>query len=461
MKFFREMWQAVSWAVATARRSEKARGGVVNAAFGVLDYLAQPLGMLLAAPFLIHRLGLSQYGMWMLASATVGAAGLISTGFGDATIRYASLFRGQRDWLRVNQVVSGTILINLVLSSTVALLLWVFAPYAVHHWFKIEPELQGACVKALQVGSVILVVRSIDSVFVSVLRAFEQYRPAVEITVCVRAATIFAAVWLVASGKGVVSIMLATLLMATAGMILQAMAVRARVGPVPLVPAWHRNALVGLLSYGSFSWLQGLSGIVFNQADRLIIGALLGTSAVAYYSVCTQAAQPIHGLIASGLHFLFPHLSARNSSAERTTLQPLISTAFWLNAVLGLSLGLPVVLLSKLLLALWMGPAFAHHTWLILTLLAIGFSLLGLNVTGHYTLLALGEARYVTCLNLVAGAITLIAIGALIPQFGLVGAAAGRLLYGPITWAMYLKIRRLMPDQGLHEASVALALSAN
>jgi O-antigen/teichoic acid export membrane protein len=461
MTFVRKMWAAVVWAVATARRSEKARGGIVNAAFGVLDYLAQPLGMLLAAPFLIHRLGLSQYGMWMLASATVGAAGLLSTGFGDATIRYASLFRGRGDWRRVSQVVSGTILINLVLSTMVALLLWAITPNAVRHWFKIEPELQNACVKALQVGSAILVVRSIDSVFVSVLRAFEQYRPAVEITVCVRAATIIAAIWLVAKGKGVVSIMVATLLFATVGMVLQALAVRSRVGAVSLFPAWHGNALAGLLSFGSFSWLQGLSGIVFNQADRLIVGALLGTSAVAYYSVCTQAAQPIHGLVASGLHFLFPHLSARNSSAERTALQPLIATAFWLNTVLVLLLLLPVVLLSKPLLALWMGPAFAHHTWLILTLLAIGFGLLGLNVTGHYTLLALGEAKYVTCLNLVAGAVTLIAMVALIPRFGLLGAAAGRLIYGPITWIMYLKIRRLMPDQDLHEAPVALALSVN
>jgi O-antigen/teichoic acid export membrane protein len=461
MNSLRKMRMAVAWAVVTARRSEKARGGLVNAVFGVFDYLAQPLGMLLAAPFLIHRLGLSQYGMWMLASATVGAAGLLSTGFGDATIRYASLFRGQGDWFRVNQVVGGTILINLVLSTTVALTLWTFSPYAVHHWFKIEPELQNTCVKALQVGSVLLVVRSIDSVFVSVLRAFEQYRPAVEIAVCMRAATVIAAVGLVAKGQGVVSIMVATLAIATVGMILQALAVRARVGPVSLLPVWHKDALAGLLSFGSFSWLQGLSGIVFNQADRLIIGTLLGTSAVAYYSVCTQAAQPIHGLIASGLHFLFPHLSARDSSAERTALQPLISTAFWLNAALVLSLSFPVILLSKPLLALWMGPAFAHHTWIILTLLAISFGLLGLNVTGHYTLLALGEAQYVTCLNLLAGAITLIAIGALIPRFGLVGAAAGRLFYGPITWVMYLKIRRLMPDHELHGASAALALSAD
>jgi O-antigen/teichoic acid export membrane protein len=461
MNPLRKMRMAVSWAIVTARGSERARAAVINAAFGILDYIAQPLGMLLAAPFLIHRLGLSQYGMWMLASATVGAAGLLSTGFGDATIRYASLFRGRGDWFRVNQVVGGTILINLVLSTAVALMLWAFSPYAVHHWFKIEPELQNACVKALQVGSALLVVRSIDSVFVNVLRAFEQYRPAVEIAVCVRATTIIAAVWLVAKGQGVVSIMVATLVTATVGMILQAMAVRARVGPVPLLPAWHRNALSGLLSFGSFSWLQGLSGIVFNQADRLIIGALLGTSAVAYYSICAQAAQPIHGLVASGLHFLFPHLSARNSSANRTALQPLISTAFWLNAVLVLSLSIPVVLLSKPLLTLWMGPAFAHHAWLILTVLAISFGLLGLNVTGHYTLLALGEAQYVTCLNLLAGAITLIAIGALIPRFGLVGAAAGRMLYGPITWVMYLKIRRLVPDQDLPEASAAMVLSAN
>ena len=61
--------------------------GYSNALYGVLDYLAFPLGMLLSAPFLLRHLGASQYGVWLLAGATVSSGGIVSGSFGDAAIK--------------------------------------------------------------------------------------------------------------------------------------------------------------------------------------------------------------------------------------------------------------------------------------------------------------------------------------------------------------------------------------
>ena len=40
-----------------------------NAAYGVLDYAAYPIAMLVAAPVLLNRLGVAQYGLWVVAMA--------------------------------------------------------------------------------------------------------------------------------------------------------------------------------------------------------------------------------------------------------------------------------------------------------------------------------------------------------------------------------------------------------
>jgi hypothetical protein len=52
----------------TLRNSANARSSLRNAVYGAGDYVALPLTMLLAAPFLLHRLGLPQFGLWMLAT---------------------------------------------------------------------------------------------------------------------------------------------------------------------------------------------------------------------------------------------------------------------------------------------------------------------------------------------------------------------------------------------------------
>jgi O-antigen/teichoic acid export membrane protein len=91
-----------------------------------------------------------------------------------------------------------------------------------------------------------------------------------------------------------------------------------------------------------------------------------------------------------------------------------------------------------------MGASFAQQAWPVLSIVAIGFGFLALNVTGHYALLALRHVRLVSMLNLAGGAAMLLAMVLLAPRFGLAGAAIGRLLYGPITLLMYWRLRAVL-----------------
>ena len=426
------------------RNSARARASLRNALYGAGEYVALPLTMLLAAPFLLHRLGLSQYGLWMLATAAVTSTNLISTGFGDGALKYASMYRGKNDRKRLEDILGVNLAINLILGGMLALLMWVGSPFAVRSLFKIDLSLQAAAVTAFRIGSAILIVRCVESVLIAALRAHERYGPSVQINVLSRTAIVITACILVSQGHGIVGIMAGTLCIVAAATVLQIMAARAVIGQISLVPSISKSAFSEVFGFGCFSWLQAVAGCVFNQADRLLIGVLLGTSSVAYYSLCVQAAQPIHGLIAAGLHFLFPHLSTRLSRAPTSDLRALVLSIFRLNVVVAVVLCVPLTLFSKVVLRLWMGAAFAQQTWLVLSIVAAGFGLLALNVTGHYALLALGQVRLVALLNLGGGAAMLVAMVLLAPRFGLAGAAIGRLLYGPITLLMYCRLRSIL-----------------
>jgi len=412
--------------------------------YGIGDYVAQPVAMLLAARFLLDRLGLPQYGLWMLAAAAVNGASLVCTGFGDAALKYASVYRGRENKAKLEQVLRVNLSINLVLSCMLAALIWCGSPLAASNWFRIDVSLRAAATDAFRIGSVILVVRSIESVFIGALRAHERYGPSVQIGVLSRIAVVASACVLVSRGHGIVAIMAATLAVVTGSAVLQITAAWMVVGPMSLVPAIGRDTFSEVFGFGCYSWLQAVAGCIFSQADRMLIGVLLGTSAVASYSVCIQAAQPIHGLIAAGLHFVFPHLSARFSKAQMTEHKRVVRSIFWLNVILAVVLCLPLVLFSRLVLRLWIGTAFAQQSWIVLSIIAAGFGLLALNITGHYALLALGQVRLVSMLNLAGGTAMLMAMIVLAPRFGLVGVAVGRLLYGPVTLLMYWRLRVIL-----------------
>lgn len=437
----------------TMLRVPGVRTSIGNAFFGIGDYITQPLVMLLAAPYILHHLGLSLYGLWMLATATISSSTVISSGFGDAALKYAAMHRRERQ--KLEDILRVSLFTNVILGSLLALAIWLAAPLVVSRVFRMDPLLRASALTAFRIASVILVFRTVEQVFIGAQRAHERYGPSVRINFAARVAIALGACLVVSRGYAVVGIMIVTLCVVIVSTIGQAIAARVILGPIQVFSSLNSMAASQVFSFGCYSWLQAVGGCIFTQADRLLIGALAGTTAVAYYSVCVQAAQPIHGLIASGLHFLFPHLSHRVSHFSSDDLKRVIVPVLCLNAILALCFSVPIAVFSKPLLSAWMGPAVALQAGTVLSIVAISFGLLGLNITGHYALLALGQVRLVSILNLVGGTAMLAAMMLLVPRYGLVGAAIGRLFYGPITLLLYRRLLHTLVSPTLTARSAA------
>jgi O-antigen/teichoic acid export membrane protein len=424
------------------RVSQNFRGSAGNALYSMVEYIAQPLSMLVAAPFLVHKLGLQQYGVWMLVSSVLGSMGILSTGFGDATVKYVSAYRGQNNLAGVESTIRATLTINGVLGTLFGMLVWFSSAYSVNHIFKIEAALHTPCIEALRISAVILAVRSVESVFVSTLRAFERYGPPVKLNVFLRAMVVVSAVVFAAVGNGVVAIMGATLFWSALVVALQAIAARRVIGRLNLFPTFERTALGEVLSFGCFSWLQALAGVVFSYADRFLVAAMLGTTPVAIYVLCVQVAQPIHGLAAAGFNFVFPHISSRHGAGETHGPRRVFRRSLLTSLALSLALALPVVMLAKPILRLWMGKQVADEGHLVLALLAVAYALMALNVVPHYALLAFGRVRLIAGLNLSSGIFLTLLMALLVPAFGLAGAATGRIVYSLLLAIPYLLASR-------------------
>jgi len=413
-----------------------------NAAFSAADYLLAPLLMILAAPFLVSRLGLDRYGIWVLVNALVGTAAVVPLGLGDATVRFVSSYRGRGGQDGVIRVIRSTLTVSLLLGVLVAIVVIVSAPWLAAAVFKISSPDHELATRAIQLAGVALVIRSVDSVFLSTLRAYERYDLAAGVAMAVRIANIAAAVLLVILGYGVVQILLGTLAVTTLGTLTQATLSRRLVEGLSLRPLLDRAALREVFGFGMYSWVQGLGGMIFGQADLLLIGAILGSRQLAYYAVCVQLAQQIHGLPAAVFAFLFPMISSRYEHTGRAGLKELFKRYVGLNVIFAAVLAVPLILWGRTILTLWMGAEFASHAYVLLAILAVAYALLSINVVPHYTLLGLGQVRFVSIANLAGGVLSLIGVAALLPIIGLTGAGVGRLLYGPAITVNYVRAAR-------------------
>src|SRR5581483_4871237 len=128
----------------------------------------------------------------------------------------------------------------------------------------------------------------------------------VQISVGSRLFALTSAAVLALLGFRVPAILVATGLALALGVVLQFLRLRDHFGNVRLWPTSDSREIRLVLHPGFFVWMQSVCGVLFGHLDRILLAVSFGAAALAPYAVCVQFAQPIFGLSASGLHFLFP-----------------------------------------------------------------------------------------------------------------------------------------------------------
>jgi O-antigen/teichoic acid export membrane protein len=413
---------------------------LTNAGYCVLDYISYPLGMLLVAPIVLHKLGAAEYGLWMISTAVISAGGIVASGFCDACIQRVAYLRGADQLDLVPDAVRSMLGINLAMGALLALCVWIAAPFAASHVAVSGLTSRLECLVALRIASVAILVRAVESVAVSAQRAFEQYRGTVEVSTVMRIVTLAAAAVLAMIGKGTISILLATCAFLILAAVAQFRGLRRLMAGASFWPRFHAAEARLLFRQGFFVWMQALGGVVFGQLDRILLGISLGALAVTPYSLCVQFAHPIFGLSASGFNFLFPYLSSRAGATQREGMKRAVLKAFACNLLIVACGAALLLLFGDRLIRIWAGPAVAESARSILPPIVVGTALMGLSVTGTYTLQALGEFRSVAFISLAGRSAMLLLMIWMLRRHGLQGLALSRLFYGAVALVVYLPL---------------------
>lgn len=418
------------------------RKNITNAAYGALDYASFPVGMLLVAPIILHRLGTAEYGLWMVATSVVSAGSIIASGFADAGIQQVAKLRGEGNTTSMEATVGALSAIHTVLGCGLTLLAWWAAPYAAHRLALHHGVSFSECIMSLRVASAAILVRAIEAVPVCVQRAFEEYRGTVSVSVVVRVLTLGSAAVLAALGGRVVSIMVITLFFLIAGTCFQFLHLHRWVRLGVAFPALARQEMRALLSSGVFVWIQTVSSVLFRQFDRILLGLSLGAAAVAPYSLSIQISEPLFGFTASSLSFFFPYLAGRATRLSPKSLRATVHKAFVTNLAL-ICAGAALLLgFGHAIMRVWAGPAIAHSSKGILPLIVVGSALSGLSVVGTYGAQALGMFRIVAFISILSRCALLMLMLYLLHHRGLFGLALARLCYGAVSLSVYLPLTR-------------------
>ena len=192
---------------------------------------------------------------------------------------------------------------------------------------------------------------------------------------------------------------------------------------------------------------QIASAIVF-QADRILV-SVLGSPAIAgAYALCINVANKPLAAVVAVTSFAFPHASGLHANAARAELGALLRSLDRAVIVLIFPLMIPGLWLAQSFMKLWLGTYGTPSLALAFQLLLIAFAVAALAVPAGHLLAASGRASLAAKFSCLTAGVVVSAMLALVPPFGLLGAAVA-ILAGMSTSLVFAAVaRRALGLQG-------------
>ncbi|MGH8224297.1 MAG: lipopolysaccharide biosynthesis protein, partial [Woeseiaceae bacterium] len=206
-----------------------------------------------------------------------------------------------------------------------------------------------------------------------------------------------------------------------------------------------RPSLAGaadILHFAKWGWLQGIGGVLFGVADRMLVGSLLGAASLAYYSIASQLAMQVHAASAAGLSVIFPKVSRKLEGSNHFSLWRVTKLTMVGNLLVSSFLAMALILFGPQILRLWIGTASGSPTAQVLPWLIVAYWLLALNVVPYYILLGMGRIRFVGLTVLASGIAGVVAMYLTVSGIGLAGSPAGRGVYALLSLALVFPLAR-------------------
>lgn len=414
-------------------RAEVVRNSLANFGGAALPALVT----LFTLPVIVAQLGESEYGVLALIVAIVGYFAIIDVNVTAGSVKYLAEFHARGEKTKIAQVVSLGLLIYLLIGTIGGVGIALAAPWLVSQVFQVPPALHDSATLALRIGGAGFLFGQLQLYLQSIPQSLGRYDISAGYEASFGVLVPLLTVGVVLMGGGLVGVVVVRLVASIVNVILLGRRNRR------LLPE-YRWAIPGseivrkVLGFSGFAFLKNIAAVTYLQADKLIVGALVGMQALTLYVVPFTLVSRVFNMTYRLGAVMFPASSALAARDEMDRLRRLYLVAVRYTVFLNGAIAVLLIVLAYMLLELWMGESFAARSSAILALLA-GAAFLD-SLTNLPTLIndGLGHPRLTGLFAVVRAAIGAGSAWLMVGALGILGAATSQLLVSAVLGTLFL-----------------------
>ncbi len=329
-------------------------------------------------PFNVRHLGMADYGLWMLVASMTYYFQLLDLGYGNGLVRHVTEADARGDTDGVNEIVSTFVVVYSALGVVSFVGTALLAVYAV-------PRLPHLTAAEIQTGRLILLVLGLRlaigfpmTVFGAVTNARQRYDLNTWIAVGIALLNALVTYVVLVTGHGLMTLVPSTVGVTLLSYVAYA-AVARHVFPALRLSArrFSRKRLREVTAFSMYLFMISLASQLGFNLDNLVVGASVGTAAVAIYSVASRLADYQRQMSSQFNNLLFPVVVDFEARGDNVALRMTLvdGTRLAVGLVGGVTLAL--LAFARPLVVRWMGPAFAQSVPALYALAIAGIVIVG------------------------------------------------------------------------------------
>lgn len=414
--------------------NEKSRHLAKNVIYNIGGQALPVIAAAFSIPILIHKIGADRFGLLTIAWMVVGYFNLFDLGLGRALTKLTSDRLGSGRSSEIPALVSGGLSLMLILgligTATVGLLSGEITPL-LHTPTEYISETRN---------SFILLAASIPAVILAtglrgILEAYQRF----DITNFIRTPlglwTFVGPLCALPFTNRLDWIVLLLVIGRVASTLVYFYYAKKQAGVRMFSFSAEKTQYTELLSFGGWMTVSNIVSPLMVYMDRFFIGAILGTSVVAFYTTPYEVIFKLN-IISEGLFgVLFP-MMARSLSTNQDLASNMLTTGTKLIAGCLLPPVLVIAMFSQAFLTLWLGENFARQSTLVMQLLSVGLLINGFAKVSFNLLQARGRADITAKLHLVELPIYIFALVVCTRKWGIEGTA--------VCWALRMALDAIL-----------------
>ena len=397
-----------------------------NSAWSATGFLGGTLVLLFTTPIYIHFLGTERFGLFSLLVAITAPLGILNAGLAQATTKYVAQFGGSEMWSNAARMIETTMVFNLAWGLCGALLLWFGAPWIGATLFHLAPDMFTEAVWAFRVTGVIWLLSQVLGTYQAAITGLQDFRSLTLVQLAQQAVTYGSGSVVLLFVPRVWAVLLPQIIVAIVLIGFWFGFIRRRIPQIRWSPRWDEKSARLSIRFSSWQVVNSITATAADQADRLVLGGVVDTAAVGYYSVAATAQARLVGLVWTVFATAFPAISSLSASSGQS--ERLILDYGWKISLFAGCLYSTLFVIGPEFLQIWLGNSVAQHAAPMLrVLMAVALAGLPSAILTQY-LLGHGLTKWSTLSSFFTSVLSVTLTLVFVRRFGVGGAAWGGLV---------------------------------